>query len=264
MKFLYNKSVKIIINLIILLLIYFSIIIKLRNKYFKKIIRPKITIFLPIYNQEKYLYRSIGSIQKQTLKEIEIIPVNDCSKDNSLDILIKISKNDSRIKIVNNSQNMGLLYSRAMGIINSKGEYLMNLDPDDELNGSYILEFLYKIVNKTKIDVLNFGLVKKYQFYTIKFNSYTNFNKIKYQPEIFLTGSLLRDYLITNKLIKKELFLKVFNLFKEKIYGDKWNYAEDEIWSSFILKNAKSMICINKIVFIYYKNTNSLIFQYLF
>ena len=55
-----------------------------------------------------------------------------------------MAKNDSRIKIVNNNKNRGLLYSRAMGIINSKGEYIMNLDPDDELEGPDNLEYLFR------------------------------------------------------------------------------------------------------------------------
>ena len=63
--------------------------------------KPKISVFLPIYNKEKYLKRSIGSIQRQTLKEIEIIPINDCSTDNSLNILKKMAEKDNRILIIN-------------------------------------------------------------------------------------------------------------------------------------------------------------------
>lgn len=111
---------------------------------------PKISIFLPIYNKGKYLKRSIESIQIQTLKDIEIILVNDCSTDNSLEILKEIAKNDSRAKIVNNNRNHGLLYSRAMGILKSKGEYLINLDPDDELNKP-IFECQLIIINKRLI-----------------------------------------------------------------------------------------------------------------
>ena len=85
---------------------------------------PKVSIFIPIYNKQKYLKRSINSIQKQTLKDIEIIAVNDCSTDNSLDILREIAKKDSRIKIINQKKNYGLLYSQGNGILNSKGEYL--------------------------------------------------------------------------------------------------------------------------------------------
>ena len=72
---------------------------------------------MPIYNKANYLTQSIRSIQKQTIKNIEIIAVNDCSDDNTLKILIQMAKNDSRIKIINNDKNRGLLYSRAMGIL---------------------------------------------------------------------------------------------------------------------------------------------------
>ena len=71
-----------------------------------------------------------------------------------------MSKRDARIKIINNDRNRGLLYSRAIGILNSKGEYLMNLDPDDELAGRDNLDYLYKIVNKLKVDVISFGYIK--------------------------------------------------------------------------------------------------------
>jgi len=84
--------------LIILFFIYSLIKIQpLKNKYNG----PKISIYLPIYNKSKYLVKSIRSIQCQTLKEIEIIAINDCSTDNSIDILKELAKNDSRIKIVN-------------------------------------------------------------------------------------------------------------------------------------------------------------------
>lgn len=245
------KIKKVFISLLICCLFSFNII-------YKPYCNPKITVFLPIYNKEKYLYRSIGSIQNQTLKNIEIIPVNDGSEDHTLDTLKKISQNDKRIKIVNNHKNRGLLYSRAMGIINSRGEYLMNLDPDDELKDSYVLEFLYNIINQTKVEVLKFGLIIIGKRNSRKLSFCSDFDKIKYQPEIFNYGSSKKDYLITNKLIKKELFIKVMNIFKEKIYGSKWNYGEDEIWSGLILKNANSMICVNKIIFIYYRNADSL------
>ena len=119
------------------LLLYFKIIILFlfilykSYKSYYDIPIPKISIFLPIYNKEKYLKRSIISIQKQSLKEIEIIAINDFSTDKSLEILKELQKNDKRIKIINNKNNYGLLYSRAMGIQNSAGEYIMNLDPDD-------------------------------------------------------------------------------------------------------------------------------------
>ena len=155
-----------------------------------------------------FLKRSITSIQIQTLRNIEIIVVNDYSDDNSLEILIKIGENDSRIKIINNNQNIGLLYSRAMGIINSKGEYLMNFDPDDELARPDNLEYLYKIANKLKVDIIEFGFERKNKKKSEKHIFCSNFNNIQFKPDIFISGIKNRDYLIWNKIVKKELFYK--------------------------------------------------------
>jgi glycosyltransferase EpsH len=122
---------------------------------------------LPIYNKASFLKRSIESIQKQTLKNIEIIAINDYSIDNTLKILKKLSKKDNRIKIINNDRNHGLLYSRVMRILNSAGEYLMNLDPDDKYSNKRNLEILYnlaKIINK---DLIVFGIKKIYQYSNI-------------------------------------------------------------------------------------------------
>ena len=181
---------------------------------------------MPIYNKEKYLKRSIKSIQVQTLKDIEIIAVNDFSNDSSLDILIDLAKNDSRIKIINNDNNYGLLYSRAIGILNCTGEYIMNLDPDDEFESSKNLEFLYTNIKKSNLDILSFGAL-------FKLNSHinikcSNFHKIYRQPELFEEAfnstNNLYDFLIWNKIVKREIYLKAYEIFKEKIYEEKWNY----------------------------------------
>ena len=93
-----NNEIKILFLILLILLKYFEI------SFEQYISSPKISIFLPIYNKGKYLNRSISSIQLQTLKDIElkdieIIAVNDCSEDNTLEILKKMAKNDTRIKI---------------------------------------------------------------------------------------------------------------------------------------------------------------------
>ena len=166
---------------------------------------PKISIFLPIYNKGQYLKRSIGSIQIQSLKDIEIISVNDCSTDNSLEILKEIAKNDSRVKIVNNNRNHGLLYSRAMGILKSKGEYLINLDPDDELNNSDNLEYLYSIAKKSKVDLICFStLFKADNYLSIKCSNYHHILRHpKLYKSIFKSNNKLNDFLIWNKLIRR-------------------------------------------------------------
>ena len=241
---------------------YFSIIMILFEISFEILNydkNPKISIFLPIYNKEKYLNRSISSIQNQTLKNIEIIAINDFSTDKSLTILKEFAKYDKRIKIINNTKNYGLLYSRAMGIINSKGEYIMNLDPDDELEGKDNLEFLYNKAKKKKIDVLLFAFFFKLINDTII--KCANFDNVLSQPTIFESAfnseNVLNDHLIWNKLIKRKLFIKVYRLFGKIIYEKKWNFHEDNIWSLLINKYSKSMLCTKKLIYIYHLNNES-------
>ena len=133
---------------------------------------PKVSVFLPIYNKEVYITRSIMSIQKQTLNDIEIIAVNDFSTDETLKILKKLSKRDKRIKIINNDRNHGLLYSRTMGILNSSGEYVMNLDPDDLFTDEDNLKLLYYKSKELKLDIIIFLLKKLKQKKIIYLNKY--------------------------------------------------------------------------------------------
>ena len=138
-----NKKLCLVKTIIILILITFLVKINIIIKFNFLIKRPKISIILPIYNKEKYLHRSIGSILGQTFKDIEIVLVNDGSTDNSLNIIQNYSIKDSRMKIINNDKNRGVFYSRVNGILNSIGEFLMFLEPDDLLEGNDNLEYLY-------------------------------------------------------------------------------------------------------------------------
>jgi len=221
--------------------------------------KPKISIFLPIYNKENYIVNSIHSLQNQTLKDIEIVAVNDCSNDNSLEILTNLAKNDGRIKIVNNDKNHGLLYSRAMGVLNSCGEYLLNLDPDDVIYGEDSLEYLYNQSKFYNLDIISFYVNAKKDNSIIKC---TPKNKILQQQNIFSSifscSYVITDYLIWNKLIKKEIFLSAYEDFREKIYNGKWNYFEDDVWNILVHRYAKSKKCVDKLVYIYNNNMDSL------
>ena len=219
-------------------------------------------MFLPIYNKENYLVNCIENLQNQTLKDIEIVALNDYSNDSSLEILNNFAKNDQRIKIINNDQNHGLLYSRAMGILNSSGEYLMNLDPDDEIKGVDSLEYLYKQCKNLNLDIISFNALDKKSNGVIKC---IDKNKIYRQPNLFFSlfgrNNLIREYVIWNKLIKREIFLSAYEDFKEKIYNGKWNYFEDDIWNILVNRYAKSRLCINRVVYIYNYNKGSLMNQ---
>ena len=90
-----------------------------------------ISIIVPVYNRENTIERCLNSLIKQSYKNIEIICINDGSKDNSLKILKAFAKKDKRIKLINNSKNMGIAYSRNKGLETATAEYIMWCDSDD-------------------------------------------------------------------------------------------------------------------------------------
>ena len=216
---------------------------------------------MPIYNMQKYLQKALLIIQNQTLKDIEIVAINDYSNDKSLEIIKDFAKKDSRIKIINNKKNKGLLYSRAMGILHSSGEYLMNFDADDEIVGQDALEYLYNKAIFSKADIISFDFLSPNRYFEKPCNE---FDKTIKQPKLFKSIYTnrydLKDFFVWNKLIKKEIFLKAFKIFKEYIYSDKkWNYHEDNIWSILVNKLANSKLCVSKKIYKYNYNNESLI-----
>ena len=117
--------------------------------------QPKISIVVPVYNVEKYIRECLDSLVNQTLEDIEIICVNDGSRDSSPQILEEYASKDSRIRVFH-QENQGVSAARNFGIKNVTGEYLTFVDSDDwiELNA---LEILYKTVKERKSDILLFS-----------------------------------------------------------------------------------------------------------
>ena len=114
---------------------------------------PKVSVILPIYNVEKYLRKCLDSVINQTLKDIEIICVNDRSTDECENIILEYAKKDGRIKIINNEKNCGIGFSRNIGISESSGEYISFIDSDDYIEKDYI-EILYNTAIKNEADIV--------------------------------------------------------------------------------------------------------------
>lgn len=121
----------------------------------------KVTVVIPVYNVEKYLEACLDSVIDQTLKDIEIICVNDGSTDKSLNILKKYAQKDDRIVIID-KKNGGLSSSRNKGIENATGEYIIFLDSDDYLTTN-ALEELYNLSKKNKLDTIYFDANTVYE-----------------------------------------------------------------------------------------------------
>lgn len=107
---------------------------------------PKVSVIIPVYNTEKYLEKCLESVCNQTLSDIEIICINDCSTDNSLEILNRYAADDERIKIINFPENRGAAAARNAGIDVATGEYIGFVDSDDYPD----LDFYEKLHNRAK------------------------------------------------------------------------------------------------------------------
>lgn len=95
--------------------------------------KPLISVIIPVYNVEKYLHKALESVVNQTYKNLEIICIEDCSTDLSMQILNNFALNDNRITIIKNTENKGVGYSRNTGLQISQGEYIHFFDSDDWL-----------------------------------------------------------------------------------------------------------------------------------
>ena len=114
---------------------------------------PKVSIIIPIYNVEKYVEQCIKSVVEQTLGDIEIICIDDCSTDNSISIVESYANHDSRIKIIRHEVNKGLGIARNTGINSSSGDYIFFLDSDDYILPD-TLEKLYTKIRTVHSDIV--------------------------------------------------------------------------------------------------------------
>ena len=117
---------------------------------------PKVSIIIPIYNVDSFLKECLDSVISQTLKDIEIICINDASTDTSLSIIEDYARIDDRIKMISYTYNKSASQARKDGALLAEGEYILFLDGDDYLEPN-TCEELYGIISKKNIEIIHFG-----------------------------------------------------------------------------------------------------------
>lgn len=118
----------------------------------------KISVIIPVYNEEEYLNECIDSVINQSYENLEIISINDKSTDNSLKILEDYAQKDSRITLINNPKNKGLGFSRNVGLKYATGDYIFFIDSDDSILEN-TLELLLKNAISNDSDVVLYKLL---------------------------------------------------------------------------------------------------------
>ena len=187
---------------------------------------PKVSVIIPVYNSEKYLYDSLKTIINQTLKEIEIICINDGSYDNSLKILNFYKQIDERIIIIN-QKNKGINSSRNAGLKIAKGDFILFFDSDDKLVPNALEKlFIFSKNNNLEILYFNVNLIfenNKTEKYFFPYNLYYKIGQykiIKNKKDLFLNLIKNDKWIISPcfQFIKHSFLLKYKIKFFEKIY----------------------------------------------
>ena len=217
----------------------------------KHIENPKISVIIPVYNVEKYLRECLDSVVNQTMRDIEIICVNDGSTDNSLDILKEYAAKDDRIIVIN--QTNGFVGSaRNNGLKIAKGEYIQFVDSDDylELNAC---ETAYKYALQYNADVVVFGN-KNFpeQIGNVKNKRRTiKYKEIKVFHGGLRSGRHLCKCIPWNKLFRHEII--------KGCYFPEWlRFRDDEHFNFQVDKKINTLVQIPEQLYNFRLNLNSI------
>ena len=210
---------------------------------------PKISLIIPVYNKEKYIKPLYASIQRQSLKDIEIIFIDDLSKDKSIEIIEEYMIIDKRIILIKHDKNRRTFYSRNEAAKIAKGKYLLIIDPDDLIINN-ILEKSYITAEKNNLDITQFYIIwgnfKKMELTNFKYK-----DGILYQPEmknIFYHGETRN---LCDKLIKKEVFLKSIDFMNSEFREERYEVHDDDTIFYGLIKMAKSFGFLEQIGYFY-------------
>lgn len=207
--------------------------------------QPKISVIIPCYNTAKYLKRCLESLIKQTLKEIEIICINDGSTDNSIEILKEYAILDNRIKILT-QDNQGQSVARNKGLDIATGEYIGFVDSDDWIDLNYYEE-LYNTAQKYHSDVVmcNFVCIKNDKIKTNSVARNKVYTSFKDKMNILPNGTCC-DKIFRTEIIKAKKIYFPINIF-----------YEDNLFLIEAIYYSKNLTTTNKTKYHYWINNES-------
>lgn len=214
---------------------------------------PKVSVIIPVYGVEKFIERCARSLFEQTLDNIELIFIDDCTLDKSIEILIhvleKYPNRKENVIIHRMPVNSGQAQVRRWGIENATGEFVIQCDSDD-----WVEKDMYKIMydkameNQADIAVCDMALTDGKINYKVQKCCKSN------EPLLFLEDCMLHRVTpsLCNKLIRRSLFLE------NKINWPSESMAEDLTTTSQILWFVNKMVYIEKPFYNYFHNQNSI------
>lgn len=225
--------------------ISFETIFKFRSE------NPKISIVITLHNQEKFIQSIYESILKQTLKDIEIIFVNDGSKDKTTFLIKRLMKKDKRIVYLKNKEKKGPFVSRNKGILNSKGDYILVIDPDDLLVNNILIK-AYETAKQYNLDIIQFYALRGY------YESPELWKNLKNKGGILKNNSEIRNNFyhcisrnLWDKLVRRSVYIKSINFMKKEFYNELYFINNDNTAFFGLLHSAQTFGFLEQIGYFY-------------
>ena len=214
-----------------------------------KYAKPKISVVVPVFNTEKYLSKCLFSLINQSLKELEVIVVDDGSIDNSVKIALLFAERDARITIINQAHKLQGS-ARNNGLKHVQGEYVGFVDSDDWVDEDYF-EKLYSSAKKFDADI---ALATNIRTGNGKAKKRLNITKEEYITDLqgkFDICHLWKDSCPTNKIYRTE-FIKNNNIsFPEGVY------CEDKLFTVKAVYYANGIVTVPDTFYYYFRNPDS-------
>jgi len=206
------------------------------------------SIIVPVYNVEKEIRKCLDSIKNQTYGDFEVLCVDDCGKDSSMDIVREYAQKDNRFKILTHEHNRGVSAARNTGLDNASGEYTMFVDSDDWLETN-ALEIIKNNFDKSKSEVIVFNIYNCYPDGKKEINDTTNFKKSN-QTQVLLTENNLNTFIgvVWNRAYKTSLINDNHIRFPEGMI------IEDSDFTFKISMHIKSVYIIEDVLYNYFRN----------
>ncbi len=208
----------------------------------------KVSIIIPMYNVEKYIGRCLDSLVNQTYKNIEILVIDDASKDNGKDVVKEYIKKHENVILIESESNKGVSNARNIGIMKSTGDYIMFSDSDDWYEQNAVETFV-NVVNTTGADFVTANYFISYDDNKVKVDTTRYFSQEHITKEEIISYMTLTS---CSKVIKKELFTNN-NVF----YPTDIKRCEEMTVIPVVAYLAKKPVAIKDVLYNYYQRAGS-------
>ena len=249
--------------------------ILVNNKKINLSKKPEISVVIPCYNCRNYILRCVRSIQNQIFSNFEIIIADDASKDDTILYLEKLQKEEQRIKIIRNKNNMGTLYTRSIGTLSSDGKYIFTMDSDDMYLDENVLSSIINIAYKCNFDIIIFNSIctdlkpdvdtTKISICLLELNHKPNL--VLFQPNLGyypiapsnnIELPSINEVLIRPKCIKTKIYKEALNKLGEERYSRHMLLGEDDMANYIIFNTAKVAKFVPRYGYLYINNQGSI------